>query len=326
MPQDSLDFGHENPVIAAYGGGVDSTAMLIEMVARGEHIDHALFADVNAEKPETYDYIEIFGNWLASKGVTLTTVKTETKQFKSFSPYEGLFEMCLTNGTLPSISFGRHSCSQRWKVVAQDKWTKTWDKAVEAWSSGAKVTRLIGYDNGPQDSKRYAHREGHVSDLYDYRYPLREWGWDREACIERIKQEGLPVPIKSACFFCAASKTFEIDALEPMLLRRIVLLETHARPKLKTIDGLWRSPIKGMRGATPRPGSMVQYIRDKNLLPEKQIAAIEQKGSPALRAFQAAEASKALEERIPMREWVAFFDKNSAKLADGNHQRGFGFN
>ncbi len=41
----------EPPVIVAWGAGVDSTAMLIEMVARGERIDMVLFADTGAEKP-----------------------------------------------------------------------------------------------------------------------------------------------------------------------------------------------------------------------------------------------------------------------------------
>jgi hypothetical protein len=33
------------PVLVAWGAGVDSTSMIIELVARGEPIDHVLFAD-----------------------------------------------------------------------------------------------------------------------------------------------------------------------------------------------------------------------------------------------------------------------------------------
>jgi hypothetical protein len=52
------------------------------------------------------------------------------------------------------------------------------------------------------DNRRYAHREGHEDARYVVRYPLREWGWTRERCVERIAATGLPVPPKSACFFC----------------------------------------------------------------------------------------------------------------------------
>ena len=61
------------PVIVAWGAGVDSTAMLIELVERGERIDMVLFADTGAEKPETYLFIPIFRAWLADRDVAHRT-------------------------------------------------------------------------------------------------------------------------------------------------------------------------------------------------------------------------------------------------------------
>src|SRR3546814_19782343 len=52
------------PVIAAWGAGVDSTAMIIELVERGEPIDMVLFADTGSEKTDTYAFIPIFSRWL----------------------------------------------------------------------------------------------------------------------------------------------------------------------------------------------------------------------------------------------------------------------
>jgi hypothetical protein len=40
------------------------------------------------------------------------------------------------------------------------------------------------------------------------------------------------------------------------------------------IEGLWRRAVKGFRGATPKPGSMTQYIREKKLLKESHIDGI----------------------------------------------------
>ena len=44
------------PLIVSYGMGVDSTALLVGFAERGIRPDMVLFADVGAEKPETYDY------------------------------------------------------------------------------------------------------------------------------------------------------------------------------------------------------------------------------------------------------------------------------
>ena len=42
----------EQPIVVAYGMGVDSTAMLIGMYLRGLRPDLILFADTGGEKPE----------------------------------------------------------------------------------------------------------------------------------------------------------------------------------------------------------------------------------------------------------------------------------
>jgi len=42
------------PSVLCYGAGVDSTAMLLELVAVGQPPDLVLTADTGAEKPETY--------------------------------------------------------------------------------------------------------------------------------------------------------------------------------------------------------------------------------------------------------------------------------
>ncbi len=54
------------PIIVAYGAGVDSTAMLIGLRDRGIRPDLILFADTGSEKPETTAYLTIIGAWLAA--------------------------------------------------------------------------------------------------------------------------------------------------------------------------------------------------------------------------------------------------------------------
>ena len=307
-------------VMGCYGGGVDSTAMLIELIARGETIDQVLMAQTLSENPLTDIYAAMFGDWLREKGVPFEFVRYQPKNFKNFPGYDSLYTNCLVNGTLPSITFGFSSCSLKWKVAPQNSWTNNWEPAASLFARGGKIIKLIGYDSSPADSKRYAEREGHTDPRYEYRYPLREWGWTRDDCIERIKAEGLPVPQKSACYVCAATKPFEVDAFPPVVLRRIVLLEARAHPRLRNVEGLWRKEVKGTRGGTKRPGSMTQYIREQGLLPEAEIDLIWNEAPKALIKWLENVADIPIEDRPHVNEWVSFFDKHHALFeGDGCH-------
>lgn len=298
-----------SPVVAAWGMGVDSTAMIIEWVARGFPLDLVLAADTGSERPETYEYLPIFRRWLDRCGIEHHVVRYIPQRFKNWPPYYTLIENCLTNGTLPSISFGRnHTCSQKWKIEPQNRFVEAWEPAKEAWTAGNKVVKLIGYDCSPADSRRYAHREGHVDPRYDYRYPLREWGWTREDCIRRIRREGFPIPHKSACIMCCAAKPAEIRTLPAWCLRLIVLMEARAKPRLRTVEGLWRTSTKGLRGNEARPGSMTAFIRAEGLLAEAQIDEIIASAPADLVRFQDAAALVPADERSPLRDWLERFN------------------
>lgn len=313
----------DQPVIAAWGVGVDSTAMLIEMIERGERVDMVLTADTGDEKPWTYRYRWLFSKWLADHGVPVTVVRYQPQRFKHWPPYASLSENCFTNATLPSISFGRHSCSQKWKIEPQDRWTETWEPAVACWAAGGKVRKLIGYDAGPRDSRRYAHAEGHRDDRFEYDYPLQRWGWPRERCETRIAAAGLPVPAKSACFMCGASQPWEVRALPVHQLRRIVLMEARAKPRLVNVEGLWRRAVKGHRGAVAKPGDMTSFIRAEGLLPEHEIDWIASAAAPALVAFQQRAADVPLHRRADLAQWLRLFDMKAAGLFDAPGERGF---
>ena len=294
--------GNSPPVIAAWGMGIDSTAMIIELVERGEPPDLVLTADTGSERPETMAYLPLFQTWLDRHDIRHQIVRYVPQRFKHWPPYYSLLENCLTNATLPSISFGRHSCSQKWKIEPADRWTAQWPPAIAAWACGQRVTKLIGYDASPADTRRYAHAEGMVSDLYDYRYPLRDWGWDRMRCAARITAAGLPVPMKSACFFCGAAKPHEIRSLPRWCLRLIVLMEARAAPRLRTVEGLWRTSTKA------RPGAMTAFIRQEQLLDAREIDTIIADAPSGLIDFQSAAAALPLEDRPALKSWLDRFN------------------
>jgi hypothetical protein len=296
--------------------------MIIELVARGEAPDAVLMADTGSERPETLDYVPLFRAWLDSHRVENHLVRYEPKRFKHWPPYRSLLENLLTNGTLPSISFNRHSCSQKWKIAPQDRWAEQWPPALAAWSRGERVVKLIGYDCSPADNRRYAHREGHDDPRFVFRYPLREWGWTREDCIGRIRAEGLPVPVKSSCFFCAAMKPHEVRSLPPAYLKLIILIEARAAPRLRTVEGLWRREVAGRNGAQAKPGSMTRYIREQGLLPEPLIDAIIEATPRELLTFQAVAATLDIADRPSMAQWLAgFHAAQSTATVDGTDER-----
>lgn len=118
-----MSAGKRAPVVAAWGAGTNSTAMIIELVRRGEIPDMTLLAAM-PEQPHTRQLIPVFGQWMDDHGVPNEIVEYQPRFFKHWPPYTSLLDACLTNGTLPSIAFGQHSCSARHKISPQDKWVK----------------------------------------------------------------------------------------------------------------------------------------------------------------------------------------------------------
>lgn len=246
----------KEPVVVAYGMGVDSTAMLVEWHRRGlPRPDAILFADTGSEKPETYAYLPVINTWLQRVGYPEVTV------LKNKSPIAGdksLHDECLRKSVLPSLAYGGHSCSLKWKVDPQWKYCRErygWKQPRKArgqaerpagkWSHGDFITKLIGYDSSPADLRRVKNAVGKWPPAHRYIYPLVAWGMDREACKAAIARAGLPVPVKSACFMCPGSKKQEISELErthPELHAIALDMERRAQEKgLRTVKGLGRN-------------------------------------------------------------------------------------
>ncbi|WP_146186611.1 hypothetical protein [Pedobacter sp. HMWF019] len=222
------------PLVVAYGLGVDSTAVLVEFQRRGIRPDAILFADTGNEKQETYDYLPVINAWLLSVGFPLVkVVRHFPNKSKKWPEYSSLGENCLTNATLPSLAFGFKSCSLKWKVLPQNIWVDRWLLAKRFWRNGGKVKKVIGYDASPKDMKRYYKVKGMEDEKYEYWYPLVDWGMDREACKASIRAAGLPVPPKSACVFCPATQPAELREHKREYLRLIVMMEARAKHRLE---------------------------------------------------------------------------------------------
>lgn len=125
---------------------------------------------------------------------------------------------------------------------------------IEAQNTDQRIVKLIGYDCGKADLRR-SKKPPPADAEFDYLYPLQIIGWERNDCVQAITEMlgQSMVPIKSACFFCPASKVWELywlAAHHPQLMEKALLMERtamtgrHSRfDKLEFGDD-WESLVK----------------------------------------------------------------------------------
>lgn len=223
-----------------FGSGVDSTAMLVALHLAGLRPHVVTFADTGAEKPETMAHLDRMNAVLDAWGWDPIVVCRKVPL--ASTGYSDLYGNCIANETLPSLAFGMKSCSVKWKQKPQDqaiKGARSGPNAapphpiwIEAQRTGQRIVKLIGYDCSPADIRRSSRLPAADAD-FDYFYPLQVLGWMREDCVGIITDVlgADHVPIKSACYFCPASKIWELfwlAARHPDLLERALVLERTA--------------------------------------------------------------------------------------------------
>lgn len=259
-----LDYiGLNWPLVVCFGGGLNSTALLVKWTLDGNGpVDRILFADTGGERPETYEHIRRFSDWLVVNG------QPPIEVIRKGGRQETLEEDVLRRSTLPSIAFGGFkTCSIKYKVQPQEQTINKWEMARRFWKNNNKVIKIVGY--GYEEQKRIA-KARLEDEKYYLRFPLNEWKVDRDGCVEIVKRAGLPVPGKSSCFFCPSTKKEEILALPPELKARAIRIEVQAKEKgLKSIKGLgryfsWQEFLDGKQDVPEAPAESCMYCVDDN--------------------------------------------------------------
>lgn len=107
---------------------------------------------------------------------------------------EGNFKLSwdlIHSGTVPRL--GRpHICAQRWKGEVLDAWII--DHVSEAFGP------YLGYN--ADELKRAGKADGYTCQGHQFIYPLIEWGWTRDDCIEYLYRVFGVLWRKSACAYC----------------------------------------------------------------------------------------------------------------------------
>jgi hypothetical protein len=215
------------PRSISYGGGVQSTAMIVLAVAGQIAADVALFCNVgdDSEHPATIRYVrEIAIPWAAERGFVIHEL---ARQFRT-GETETLMGRLMKEGSrslpipvrMPDTGApGTRSCTHDFKIAVVGKWLKAHGATPD---DPADV--LIGIST--DEIERLQNRKAKPYETPVY--PLIDLGLDRAGCARVIRDAGLPVPPKSACFFCPFHRPAtwaEQRRDEPELFWRSVELE-----------------------------------------------------------------------------------------------------
>ena len=222
----------------SYGGGVQSTAALV-LAAQGE-IDYPVFLFANvgydSENPSTLRFVDEHAKpYARSHGIELV----ELERFISI--YEHVVSdrrsivipVRMSNGAP-----GRRQCTIRWKRDAIARWQKQHGATKDA---PAVCGLGISMDE--------VHRMHDSSDIphQTLEYPLIDMRLTRGDCRYIIASAGLPVPPKSACWFCPYKKHDawqDMKRDEPELFERAVEFEQRINEKRRAMgkDSVYLHP------------------------------------------------------------------------------------
>ena len=211
--------------VVSYGGGVNSTAMIVLLINNRFPLDYVVFADTGNEMPETYEYLKTMRKYLKEKKIPFELVRVWNKT--------SLSDRCLRRKVVPS---------QIWRWCTRDMKVRP----IHAFYRGLRshVYQYMGIDYDEVHRMKPA-KVDYVTNLY----PLIDYKVGRMECIELIESARLPVPIKSGCYMCPFNnmeRWVELYKKHPELYRHAITIEENGKhfgrqglaPKGHTLRGM----------------------------------------------------------------------------------------
>lgn len=213
--------------VLSYGGGINTVALMLLITQEKMPLDEVVFADTGGEVPETYDYLSISREYFKQHGIPFKTVQT------------------LKHGKddLYGNSWNRHVIpSALWRWSTRDFKVRPIHRYYRSLGTHINQYMGIAYD---EVERMKDSRVDYVTNLY----PLIDRRITREDCVRIIKDSGLPVPVKSGCFFCPFNSLDRWRWLykeHPELYARAIKLEEHSKhfPEQRLTDQVFRNRAK----------------------------------------------------------------------------------
>jgi len=176
------------PTVVSYGGGIQSTALVVLAMRERWAIDEIVHVDLmGAESPATREYVALFGDWLRREhGRDITIIERDlygdmlARPGFTPVPWRGKYERFILS----------RQCTRQYKVQPLQRYL--YDRYP-----GERIGLMLGISVDEYHRMRdsSAARIEHVYPLVDRR--LTRW-----QCRDIIERAGLSVPYKSSCWFC----------------------------------------------------------------------------------------------------------------------------
>jgi phosphoadenosine phosphosulfate reductase family protein len=169
--------------ILSYGGGLNSTALLVFLIKNHYPLDLVLFADTGSEFDHTYKTVQIYKEYCLNHNIPFVIVKSDKGVI-----YDYYFNKKITPNRM------KRDCTTKFKITPIRQYIrKNYPKEKFVFYIG------IDYDE--------AHRMRDSDVKYiENKYPLVDNKINRSNCISLLQKEGLYVPQKSGCYFCPFTK------------------------------------------------------------------------------------------------------------------------
>lgn len=210
--------------VVSYGGGVQSTSLLV-LAAEGR-IDFQtfLFANVgdDSEHPATLAYVhDVAIPYAAAHGIEVHELRRRTRDGEA----QSLLQLVQIENTpsIPVFLEGRgpaqRGCTSNFKIRVIGKWLKA-HGATESEPATVAIGISVDEIHRANTNRRLNHEE--------VVYPLLDLGMRRMDCLRVIAAAGLPIPHKSACFFCPFTRPRHWETMmrdEPELFERACSIE-----------------------------------------------------------------------------------------------------
>lgn len=237
--------------ILSYGGGVQSTAMLV-LAAQGRlgyEIDAAVFANVgdNSEHPKTLAYVsEVAEPFAKAHGIDLVTIRrVKIRSGQVMDLHDEVIDPENRGIKIPvrmdkTGAPGNRSCTSDYKIQPINRWLRQ-----RGASKNNPATVCIGIST--DEIFRMGRRKPVPNQ--EAVYPLIDLGISRSQCQSIISEAGIPVPPKSSCFFCpfhTKQSWSEMRRDEPELFQKSVDLERKINEKRQVLgrDPVWLSDFQ----------------------------------------------------------------------------------
>ena len=194
----NIDYEH-----ISFGGGVDSTALLIEWWRKELKPIDIIFSDTGIEQTKTYEHVAHIMKLAQEYGHKTIVVGgyERAHQDGNYTMYPDYYSYCFQNKIVPLRAY-RKECTYRFKIVPSNRYIRS-ILGIKNFRN-KNILSYIGYN--------YDEKNRINDTVYKWQqqiFPLIEWKLGRKH-VKQICRDYLGyVPIKSRCIICPNQNPIE---------------------------------------------------------------------------------------------------------------------